>query len=494
MVTSYGIYQYAYGFNILREFLKNNSALMNYSPDFLRRLSANTIFSTFVYAPAFAGYLNMIFFSFLGYLFYLKEKPDLDKKEKAVSIFLIIYLFIIIPVLILTESKGGWFSFLFALAIFIRLGLRNHLKELIKIFILAFTAILLVGFLSFRIFPKIKFPEINNFLLSLDVRIEYWKAAINMILEKPVWGWGPGCFSFIYPLFKTKLAEETIMAHNSYLQIWAEGGIFSFTIFIWLWINFILQGIKIIHKTLTSRFILIGLYCAVISFLAHNFIDFGFYESQTALIAYALVALFFLTTNIFDPNINKDLKINNIFKTKALLTAAMLIIVFTLFYAGLKYSGEIYTFKFHQAISRNKPELALGFIRKASKLDPLNSDYVFKQALLQESLYFNKQKKLSFKSSSLPEIILLYKKAIRLNPYIAYYHFRLGEFLMQTDALANKDEALYHYIRAKEIYPLKPFYHEQIARVYDIIGNKELSAYEKSIAEYLRQFYFTGTK
>jgi probable O-glycosylation ligase (exosortase A-associated) len=72
---------------------------------------------------------------------------------------------------------------------------------------------------------------------SIQARFRSWTVALAMIRAHPLLGVGPRNFVYRFeefsdaPLF---VGEQTHVAHNSYLQIWAEGGTFAFLCYLML--------------------------------------------------------------------------------------------------------------------------------------------------------------------------------------------------------------------------------------------------------------------
>ncbi|MCY3018092.1 MAG: O-antigen ligase family protein, partial [Planctomycetota bacterium] len=70
---------------------------------------------------------------------------------------------------------------------------------------------------------------------SLEVRFEYWRAALRMIRDHPLDGMGLGGFAENYSYFKTALGTETREAHNDYIHLWAELGVLGPLVYLALW-------------------------------------------------------------------------------------------------------------------------------------------------------------------------------------------------------------------------------------------------------------------
>ena len=85
--------------------------------------------------------------------------------------------------------------------------------------------------------------SVINFKSSASQRFLIWNAAVQLIKEKPLLGWGVGTFGVYYALAQGEFlsrqenksflpqANRSINAHNDYLQVWAETGIIGLFLF-----------------------------------------------------------------------------------------------------------------------------------------------------------------------------------------------------------------------------------------------------------------------
>ena len=60
---------------------------------------------------------------------------------------------------------------------------------------------------------------------SVVARFDYWKAAGQIIKDKPVLGSGPGTFGVVYKRLKNPESEMSKLAHNDYLQQGSDAGL-----------------------------------------------------------------------------------------------------------------------------------------------------------------------------------------------------------------------------------------------------------------------------
>ena len=118
-------------------------------------------------------------------------------------------------------------------------------------------------------------------------RFVMWRGAWNMIRENPFLGKGLGTFMDYFPRYVKGLGAQ--YAHNCFLQIWAETGIFSLLSFL-LFISSILY--KSINAFIKSEdFLLLGISCAIFGFLVHSLFDTHLYSLQLAVLFWTLLGI-----------------------------------------------------------------------------------------------------------------------------------------------------------------------------------------------------------
>jgi putative inorganic carbon (HCO3(-)) transporter len=87
---------------------------------------------------------------------------------------------------------------------------------------------------------------------SSATRIEIWKGALQMIKDNPWWGVGYGVFPYAIPMYVPSVGE--IDAHNTYIIIAAEMGIF--VLFVFLLIIFVLfKNTLWLYRRIEDKFI-----------------------------------------------------------------------------------------------------------------------------------------------------------------------------------------------------------------------------------------------
>ncbi len=125
---------------------------------------------------------------------------------------------------------------------------------------------------------------------SSTFRLNLWKSALHLIKEKPITGWGLATYRF--ESGRAGLSTSTIFAHNTYLQLLAEGGVVTFGLFAfglgaWLWM------IARHHSRLPepSMAPLAGVIGAVVALLAHSLVDSDLYYFGIGIAFFALLGI-----------------------------------------------------------------------------------------------------------------------------------------------------------------------------------------------------------
>lgn len=122
-------------------------------------------------------------------------------------------------------------------------------------------------------------------------RFILFRAAWGMIKEHPLLGKGIGTFMDYCASYTNN--PGVLYAHNCFLQIWAESGIFSLLSFL-LFVGYVFyKSIKVslrIPKSL-NYFILIGLTAGLSGFLVHSFCEVHLYSFQLSFLFWVILGL-----------------------------------------------------------------------------------------------------------------------------------------------------------------------------------------------------------
>jgi len=240
--------------------------------DFLRQriLVDGRMTATFQNQNDFAAYLVPVVLLSISLVF----SSQVKKQYRWIPLFLGILLGVC---LILTFSRGAWLGFLVGL--FLLAFLSKEIK--VSIFFICI-------FLVFISIPVLRQRVSYTFLPGGDAqRISIAWTAWSMIKENPLFGKGLGTFMDYFSQYAT--IPGVYYAHNCYLQIWAESGIFSLLSFLGFLGILLSKGIKIFKKN--QNFILLGLICGISGFLIHSFFDTQLYSLQLAVLFWIIMGL-----------------------------------------------------------------------------------------------------------------------------------------------------------------------------------------------------------
>lgn len=138
---------------------------------------------------------------------------------------------------------------------------------------------------------------------SFRLRLGYWKIGLRMFLDNPWTGVGLGNFGVAYPKYQTMDAGDVKAAHNAVVKTLAETGIFGALLFSAYWLFVIVWGGLRVwsEKDRAERWLLGGIYTALLAFLAHSLLDFGFYNPSLVFFAFLLTGLFFARARAVAP-------------------------------------------------------------------------------------------------------------------------------------------------------------------------------------------------
>lgn len=181
-----------------------------------------------------------------------------------------------------TACRGGWLGLIAGLIFVILFINYQRIKKVFwSLFLCSYLFFLpLIGFVLFFFRNR---GDSNRFILS--------HGAWLMIKENPLLGKGIGTFMDYCARYTNNFGAY--YAHNCYLQMWAESGIFSLLFFL-LFVGYVFyKSIKVslkVSKSLNS-YILIGLTAGLLGFLVHSFFEVNLYSFQLSFLFWVVLGL-----------------------------------------------------------------------------------------------------------------------------------------------------------------------------------------------------------
>lgn len=255
--------------------------------------------------PNWTGeFLAVVALVSLGRLIDLRKASPIESTQSArpwVRHLTLASLILILLALAATLARGAWLAFIIGAAAFLiarrrysnaRLGLRASILPLV-ITGAAGVFIILLPLLSNQAAIK----HLVN-IKSARGRIWMWAVTWTMIRDAPWGGHGLGTFGSQFPLYQARAfsrgwstpfianASFTSYAHNDYLQLWAELGLFGLLAFgalIWIVLK---RG-----RVLSDDPLALGCWAAVISLLVNAAVAFPLHLPTTLMLFVMLVAV-----------------------------------------------------------------------------------------------------------------------------------------------------------------------------------------------------------
>ncbi|MBM3427190.1 MAG: O-antigen ligase family protein [Bacteroidetes bacterium] len=114
-------------------------------------------------------------------------------------------------------------------------------------------------------------------------RLNRWHCAMELFNQRPIVGWGPGTYQFVYAPFQ-RAEDRTIIstnrgdggnAHSEYLGPLAEQGVFGSLIFIALALMVCFLGFRVFYGTTNyeERLVVMGLFLGLITYFVHGVLN-----------------------------------------------------------------------------------------------------------------------------------------------------------------------------------------------------------------------------
>lgn len=132
-------------------------------------------------------------------------------------------------------------------------------------------------------------------------RINRWNSAIRMFEEKPLFGWGPGTYSFQYAPFQHS-EDLTIIstnagwlgnAHSEYLGPLAESGLFGMLMAILIVVMIFWRGLSMYSRITDAevRMLMTGAFLGIITYFVHGVLNNYLDQDKAAVPLYALLGM-----------------------------------------------------------------------------------------------------------------------------------------------------------------------------------------------------------
>jgi O-antigen ligase len=114
-------------------------------------------------------------------------------------------------------------------------------------------------------------------------RLNRWNCAMAMFDERPIVGWGPGMYQFVYAPFQ-RAQDKTIIstnrgdggnAHSEFLGPLSEQGLVGMLVYIAFVLLVMFMGFRVFRGTTDyeERLVVMGLFLGLVTYFAHGFLN-----------------------------------------------------------------------------------------------------------------------------------------------------------------------------------------------------------------------------
>lgn len=146
------------------------------------------------------------------------------------------------------------------------------------------------GILSDQLVRRI--TSINLEDSSAQARFHFWKDAMKIVKENPVFGLGGGAFEETFRHYQSYFYSST-QVHNHYLQMWTEVGTVGLLIVIGLCVFYMLTVWRLWWKgkDQETNLLVWSMFAAAVSLGLHAFLDFDLSLSSIMIVLFAMFGL-----------------------------------------------------------------------------------------------------------------------------------------------------------------------------------------------------------
>jgi putative inorganic carbon (hco3(-)) transporter len=219
--------------------------------------------------------------------------------KRSYRILALIVLTILVTGIIFSYSRAAWISVAAALGAFLLIRFRIRFYWIMLALVVGIGLFFMFRFQFLDKLEKNKQDSSTDFIehvqsisnISSDAsnleRINRWAAAIRLFKERPIFGWGPGTYQFVYAPYQ-RAKEKTIIstnygdmgnAHSEYIGPMTESGVLGMVTFLGIVVTVIITGIRVYRRSknkeikLLSLVMVLGLITYYVHGLMNNFLD-----------------------------------------------------------------------------------------------------------------------------------------------------------------------------------------------------------------------------
>ena len=447
LILSSGLVSYGYLQSVGKDFVAWNNPY-------------NSIIST-VGNPNFAAAIMAILATICFTSIFIKEFNFLIRVFYGLICIALIYL------IYLSNSRQGLLAFALGVGIFVTF--MAYFKKRIYGYLIA-VLVSFIGLLS--LLGMLQRGPLTDLLYkpSVSVRGYYWRAAVEMVKDQPLFGVGVDAYGNYFREFREVgyplnygFVISSSNAHNVPLQIFSTSGIISGSLYLVLNVFVFWQSLKAIRKFEgTRRTAYLGIFVSWMAFQAQSFISID--NIGLAIWGWLLSGILIGLANSDSPELESSKlnrkRVGNLFNLRQ-LSYSLIFFVPTLAFSSYIYSAEVDMWKQPRVAEINKVKLSNDLFNLATKT--LNNPLIDPQFTLESSINL-------YSNGFTGEAKIYLKELAESNP-------RNFDVLQVSASLYEQESdfltALNYRKQISIIDPFNALNYLAMGRIYKVTGNEE---------------------
>ncbi|MCI5227465.1 MAG: hypothetical protein D3918_12600, partial [Candidatus Electrothrix sp. AX2] len=320
-------------------------------------------------------------------------------------------------------------------------------------------------------------------MLAAKHRIRIWEGTLDMISQRPLFGWGIGTYVYAFPQFKPSSLIRWSVSHAEidFLDLTAETGIIGFVaVLVFLSVLFVSTLKKLAG---TSRQycqpVGVGALAGCFALLIHSLTESDFRNPSIALLFTVLVAIALLAATKAEGKAQDslwfDIELTGI-KRKSSMVSVCLLAFLSCAAVLSPWIGSLYSEKAEEYTKNGEHDKAVAAMQKAIMLDPGNAE------LMKRMGDVFRVKKVSGgwlkRVENLKHALGWYELALKACPVRGEYY---GDKALMLELLNKPSEAEQAYKLALRYSPTNRLFHQSLAELYLLTDrqDKGLKQYRK---------------
>lgn len=194
--------------------------------------------------------------------------------------------------LVATYVRGAWLGFAVGVLALVALLRRGRL------WLVAGLAVLALAFVLGPAGVRARFLSMADAAdATIAERLYMYRSGLAILKDHPWLGTGKGELRHVYERYAIpgSMRSHTSHVHNTPLQIATERGLFALAAWLWIWVAFYRDAVRVLRRLPPdrprARTLVVGSLGAITGFLATGLSEYSFGDSEVVMVAWALMAL-----------------------------------------------------------------------------------------------------------------------------------------------------------------------------------------------------------